>query len=377
MNDKISQLYLEMLWELKARLDEADRIFVRMSGMIVASMSGTSFPAAKKKALLELDEKYRTLMCKTVEDVARIYLGKIALFPLQSGGSLIENMENRNAQSEELARIINELFAANGQNITERINFKHQSWRSLMENVDFKAEFEKKFAEEEKFSKRPNILVAGYTGCGKTSLIRTVLGPEAVPRSGIDNGKPCRMDFDCYENESICLWDSRGLELGDTEAGFRDRMKDFVAERQDDISVDEHIHLVWYLIQGNTARVTPCDLALMKEIFTFDNVIAVISKQDITKPEQTAAIRQALTDGGVPEHRIIEVSDAESGAVGCKELVALSCKLLPAAYRDAFMAAQSIDREAKAEKIAEKKDTAREIIQQGCKTAEKLSATPV
>ena len=61
--------------------------------------------------------------------------------------------------------------------------------------------------------KRPNILLAGYTGCGKTSLIYTILGNEIVPKSGIGNGKPCRIDFDRYENEDIRLWDSRGLEL--------------------------------------------------------------------------------------------------------------------------------------------------------------------
>ena len=58
----------------------------------------------------------------------------------------------------------------------------------------------------------------------------------------------------------------------------------------------------------------------------------------------------------------MEVSDAESGAIGCKELVALSEQMLPEAYRDAFMAAQSIDQEAKAERIIGKTANAKEII---------------
>ena len=118
--------------------------------------------------------------------------------------------------------------------------------------------------------------MAGYTGCGKTSLIRTVLGDEIVPQAGISNGKPCRIDFDSYENDSIRLWDSRGLELGEKEDEFSEMMREFVSNCQDDPNVDEHIHLVWYLIQGNSARVTDCDLGLMKDIFTFDDVIAVI-----------------------------------------------------------------------------------------------------
>ena len=238
-----------------------------------------------------------------------------------------------------------------------------------MSSIDFKQEFENMFDEEASLSKRPNILVAGYTGCGKTSLIRTVLGDEIVPRTGISNGKPCRIDFDSYENDSIRLWDSRGLELGEKEVEFRDMMREFVSSCQDDPDVDEHIHLVWYLIQGNGARVTDCDLALMKEIFTFDDVIAVISKKDITKPAQTRAIREELRKGGVPEEHIVEVSDSESGAIGCRELVELSHAMLPAAYRDAFMAAQSIDREAKAARVADKKDRAEAIVSEAIEKA--------
>jgi predicted GTPase/uncharacterized protein (DUF697 family) len=228
------------------------------------------------------------------------------------------------------------------------------------------------FEEAASFSKRPNILVAGYTGCGKTSLIRTVLGGEIVPKDGISNGKPCRIDFDSYENDSIRLWDSRGLELGEQEDEFSGMMREFVSSCQDDPNVDEHIHLVWYLIQGNCARVTDCDVALMKEIFTFDDVIAVISKKDITKPAQIKAIREELLNAGVPEGHIVEVSDAESGAAGCGELVELSHAMLPAAYRDAFMAAQEIDREAKVAKVADKKDRAVAIISEAIEKARAL-----
>ena len=84
-----------------------------------------------------------------------------------------------------------------------------------MENINFKTEFERNFSEAEQVCKRPNILVAGYTGSGKTSLIRTILGSELVPAEGIGNSRPCRIEFDCYENGDIRLWDSRGLELGE------------------------------------------------------------------------------------------------------------------------------------------------------------------
>ena len=361
-NTRIIEMYGEMLRQLKSRLDQADGIFMEMSQKIVGGMAGDRFSEANRDELQTLDRKYCAILADVLEGLSAVYHGRIQMFPVPDHAGLIEKMEKRNAQAEELERIVDDLMEEAGLGDRKNNRQSNNIWRSMMADMDFRSEFERKFEEAASFSKRPNILVAGYTGCGKTSLIRTILGGDIVPKSGIDNGKPCRIDFDSYENDSIRLWDSRGLELGDMEEDFREKMREFVSDCQDDVNVDEHIHLVWYLIQGNGARVTDCDLALMKEIFTFDDVIAVISKKDITKPEQSAAIRKELIDAGVPEHRIIEVSDAESGAVGCRELVNLSCKMLPDAYRDAFMAAQSIDREAKAAKVAEKKDRAKEII---------------
>ena len=361
-NTRIIEMYGEMLRQLKSRLDQADGVFMEMSQKIVCGMTGERFSAASRAELQELDQKYCTILADVLEGLLAVYHGRIRMFPVPDHAGLIEKMEKRNAQAEELERIVDDLMEEAGLGDRKDNRQSNNIWRSMMADMDFRSEFERKFEEAASFSKRPNILVAGYTGCGKTSLIRTILGGDIVPKSGIDNGKPCRIDFDSYENDSIRLWDSRGLELGEMEEDFREKMREFVSDCQDDINVDEHIHLVWYLIQGNEARVTDCDLALMKNIFTFDNVIAVISKKDITKPVQSTEIRKILMEAGVPEHRIVEVSDAEGGAIGCRELVNLSCKMLPDAYRDAFMAAQSIDREAKAAKVAEKKDRAKEII---------------
>lgn len=376
MNNRISELYQAMLVELHSRLEDADRIFIRMSELLLGMMSAKTLSETQKSELRELDRQHRELLAEVVTELQRVYSGRIEVFPPSNGG-FIENLEQRNAQSEELERIVNRLLEESGCKIDNRSAKAGKTWRKMMENIDFKAEFERNFSEAEQLCKRPNILVAGYTGSGKTSLIRTVLGSELVPAEGIHGSRPCRIEFDCYENGEIRLWDSRGLELGEREKEFREKMKEFIAERQNESKVEDHVHLVWYLIQGNGARVTDCDLALMKEIFTSGNVIAVISKRDITKTEQSGAIRKTLTDAGIPEERIVEVSDTEGGAIGCRELVALSRRMLPDAYRDAFLAAQQIDREARALRIAEKSDTARAIVRDAAVEAGKIAEVPI
>lgn len=376
MNKRISELYQAMLFELHDRLEEADRIFIRISELLLDMMSTEASSEIQKPELWELDRQHRELLAEVVTELQRVYSGRIELFPPGNGG-FIENLERRNAQCEELERIVNRLLEENGCKINEKSAKAGNSWRKIMENINFKTEFERNFSEAEQVCKRPNILVAGYTGSGKTSLIRTILSSELVPAEGIGNSRPCRIEFDCYENEDIRLWDSRGLELGDREKDFREKMREFIAERQNEPKVEDHIHLVWYLIQGNGARVTDCDLALLKEIFSPDNVIVLLSKKDITKAEQAEAIRKTLTDAGIPKEHIVEVSDAEGGAIGCGELVALSRRMLPDAYRDAFLAAQQIDREARALRIAEKSDTARAIVRGAVSEVGKVAEIPI
>ena len=375
MKQNVQTLYARILEGIRAEMDEAETLYLKLCRSAIAGMVRQSGEDSEPpgREIEQLSAQYREKLQSIIRDISSVYRGPIRVFPLPDKAAVPDMMETYNAQFEELERILELLFREsripkNGQTTKNRT--KNQNiWRSIMNSVNFKQEFENRFDEAASFCKRPNILVAGYTGCGKTSLIRTVLGDEIVPKEGISNGKPCRINFDSYENESIRLWDSRGLELGEKEEEFKDMMRDFVSGCQDDPNVDEHIHLVWYLIQGNSARVTDCDVSLMKEIFTFDDVIAVISKRDITKPAQIRAIREELMKAGVPEEHIVEVSDSEGGAVGCKELVDLSHAMLPAAYRDAFMAAQCIDREAKAARVADKKDQAVAIISEAIEKA--------
>jgi predicted GTPase/uncharacterized protein (DUF697 family) len=378
MKPNIQTLYARILEDIRAQMDEAETLYLKLCRAAMSCMVGTANPASVSpgREIGLLSAQYREKLQAIIQDISTVYRDPIRVYPIEDRSSVLDMLETYNAQFEELERIFDRLSKGNDIPKTGRgkkNRAKNQNlWRSIMKSVNFEQEFQNKFDEAVSFNKRPNILVAGYTGCGKTSLIRTVLGDEIVPRSGISNGKPCRIDFDSYENDTIRLWDSRGLELGEKEDGFRDMMREFVSGCQDDPNVDEHIHLVWYLIQGNGARVTDCDVSLMKEIFTFDDVIAVISKKDITKPAQIKAIREKLAEAGVPEEHIVEVSDAESGAIGCKELVELSNAMLPAAYRDAFMAAQSIDREAKAAKVAEKRDRADAIISEAVEKAKSV-----
>ena len=253
-----------------------------------------------------------------------------------------------------------------------------QNDMEAMDTTDIIDEFNNKYndARAQYTGKRPNILVCGYTGSGKSSLAKAILG-DIVPDHAIGDGRPQTMGYDCYENELVRIWDSRGLESGETEEAFTAQTRQFVRERQNDPNVDNHIHLVWYTIQGAGARVTDCDLNLIRNIFNSDHVIVVVTKADITRPPQQDALKKTLLDAGVPAERIIFTSDADSGAAGCQELMRLSHQLLPEAYRDAFLEAQRIDLEARRQAVLAKRGKAKAIVATAVTAAAGAGAIPI
>ncbi|NLZ61123.1 MAG: hypothetical protein GX901_10740 [Lentisphaerae bacterium] len=253
-----------------------------------------------------------------------------------------------------------------------------EQWSRHMQDYDYQNEFLKKFEAEKKLYKRPNILVCGYTGSGKTSLIQAMLGEDLVPSEAIGVGQPKTMGYDCYENNMVRIFDSRGLELGETEEEFLDQTKSFLRERQADLNnVDEHIHLVWYTIQGSGARVTKCDLELIKNIFSEQNVLIAFTKADLMRNSQRESMKQVLLEAGIDTDRIFFTSDIEGGSQGCMELMHKSLEMLPEAYKDAFIEAQRLALELRIRAVYDKAKKAKSIIATATAAAGGIGATPI
>lgn len=219
-------------------------------------------------------------------------------------------------------------------------------------------------------NQKPTILICGYTGSGKTSLIQNICGKNLVSDDKISHGQPCTQNFDFYENDFFRLYDSKGLEPGEgNEEEFLKVTKELVKTLREDQNVDNHIHLVWYCIQGSGARVTEADLKLINEIFDKNHEIVVITKSDITRPEQfDAIVNKKLIPSGVPRNRIQPVSDMDDALL--RELLDRSIELLPEARKNAFIAGQVL-------RLDKKKKNAQAIIHSNAALAAGVGAIPI
>lgn len=223
-----------------------------------------------------------------------------------------------------------------------------------IENYDYEKDFLNKVEEEKKKYKRPNILICGYTGAGKTSIIQALLGKDLVPDNKIGHeANPMTQDYDRYENSYIGIWDSKGLEPDKGQDEFVERTKNHIRKIQENKNVDEHIHIFWYDISVGVGKVTGTDLKIINS-FPKESTLVIISKIDLDRKNRVVeAIKRELINNGIPEDRIILTND--EAKEGIEELYEKSLEIMPEAYKIAFEEAQRINIE-KAIQIKKEKD---------------------
>jgi uncharacterized protein (DUF697 family)/GTP-binding protein EngB required for normal cell division len=190
---------------------------------------------------------------------------------------------------------------------------------------------------------RVNILVAGRTGVGKSTLINAVFQGELATTG---QGRPVTMQTREIFKEGIPLsiFDTRGLEVKEY-ANIIQSLEKLIQERSHDEDPDRHIHAAWVCIVEDSARVEDAEIHLSEMLANYVPVVAVITKakadggfrqkvQDLL-PEARNAVRVRALETTLDDGYILK-------PMGLEDLVEVTMEVVPEGRRNAFAAAQRV-----------------------------------
>ena len=208
-----------------------------------------------------------------------------------------------------------------------------------------------------------NIIVAGITGTGKSTLINAVFGSE-LAKTG--SGQPVTEHIDEYTNNDIPIhiWDTVGLEL-DSEKTAKSiaSIKETIAKKASTDDQFDRVHAIWYCINSGSNRYQGTELEFIKELYSTHLPFIIVltqchgSKKNISEFEDK--IREINEQEGLKDISIIQVlakdyeieidedNTISKRAYGLNNLVDETLRRLPEFIKSGFVAAQRVSKSQK------------------------------
>jgi uncharacterized protein (DUF697 family)/GTP-binding protein EngB required for normal cell division len=213
-----------------------------------------------------------------------------------------------------------------------------------------------------------NIIVAGRTGVGKSTLVNAVFGTDFA-RTAM--GRPVTTHAVWYErdNHPLRILDTKGLETAAYEETWA-AVKTEVEKGRSDPDPTKHIHMGWVCVQEPALRFEDAEQRLVELLKSIGiPVIVVLTKHGMFPEFREEVARLAPMADAVIPVRSLPMPGLE-GTAGLDELVLATTHLLPDATRSAFIAAQRID-------LKLKSTDARKIVWSSAALAATAAAVPL
>lgn len=244
-------------------------------------------------------------------------------------------------------------------------------------------DFNKKRAELEQDLKErgddlppANILVAGITGTGKSTLLNAIFGKNLAETG---TGRPVTEHMSEYHSEDIPIriWDTVGLELDSEKT--RKSIGDIcakIAEMAEHPDPYDKVHAIWYCINSNSKRYQGAELEFIKKLHSLGVPFIIVMTQCHESIDVVDAFQreiEKINDSmGLNDIDVVQVMatpyEVRGSLViepfGLDELVSLTCKKLPEFIVKGFVAAQKVSQR---EKRAESEGIIYDYVEQAMK----------
>lgn len=247
--------------------------------------------------------------------------------------------------------------------------------------MDYKEQYEQEFKSEleELRKNKPNLMLVGVSGSGKSSLVNSIFG-ENIAQVGA--GKPVTTQIKKYSspNSLINIFDTMGYEVRNENESTNqfDREVFSEIEKRKLLPLAEHIHIIWYCIPITNHRIYDYDISNLQKLST-SNIPLFIAftkcDEDSETPDGKGEIaekyKDRLQENGISRAQIFETATSGETTFDLNRLIEVSADSLEDKnLRKSFVHAQLHN-------LSLKKEEAATVIHTAAATAGAAAVIPI